>query len=299
MKRILYYTITEKYQNITILNFLKQQGYTSKAISHLKRTEQGIVKNGSWAYVNEPLSLGDTLTITIIETEQSANIVARKLDFEIVYEDEDIIIVNKPFDMPIHPSQNNYDNALANGLMHYFKEQNKDFVFRCINRLDRNTTGLTIIAKHQLAGGILSNMVSKREIKRHYYAICQDRGTLKNTGTIEASIARKEGSTIERIVDPNLGEFARTHYEKILWNPNHNASLIKLNLDTGRTHQIRVHMKHIGHPLVGDSLYGIALPYMTRQALHSFSLEFIHPILQTPMYFEADLPVDMQWIKQS
>lgn len=294
MTRTISYTITESEQDHTILQFLKQHLYTEKAIIALKKTPEGILLNGSWAYVNQKISSGDILVVKIIEEQISEHIVPQKLNVEIIYEDEDILIANKPANMPIHPSQNHYTDTLANGIAYYFASQQQPFVFRCVNRLDRDTTGLTILCKHQLANGILSNMVSNRQIKRTYLAICQDDGSLPEDGTINAPIARKEGSTIERIVDFKTGEYAVTHFTKLSHDPQKAISLIELKLETGRTHQIRVHMKYIGHPLIGDDLYQSDCSLIQRQALHSFSLRFTHPITLQEMYFEQPLPNDMQ-----
>lgn len=297
MKRVITYEINTEHENLTILQFLKKKLYTDKAIIALKKTPEGILKNGIWAYVNEKISSGDILTINFNEECVSKNIVPEKWNIDIIYEDEDIMVVNKPYNMPIHPSQNHYTGTLANALAYYFKEKQEDFVFRCVNRLDKDTSGLTIICKNQLAGGILSDMVSRREIKRTYLAICEDDGSLPREGTIEAPIARKEGSTIERIVSFNTGERAVTHYKLLQRNLDKGLSLISLQLETGRTHQIRVHMKHIGHPLIGDGIYGnldsLNNKLMTRQALHSYSLEFRHPIKMEKMFFIQKLPADM------
>ena len=294
MERIITYQINETFQNTTILQFLKKKHYTDKAIIALKKTPEGILLNGVWAYVNQKISSGDILTIKLLETESSEKIVPEKLDMDIVYEDEDILVVNKPANMPVHPSQNHYTGTLANGIAYYFAAQGKPFIFRCVNRLDRDTTGLTILCKHQLASGILSNMVSERLIKRTYLAICTDDGSMPENGTIEAPIARKEGSTIERIVNNEKGEDATTHFKKLLHLPDKQISLIQLRLETGRTHQIRVHMSSIGHPLIGDDLYGGDCTLIKRQALHSYSLHFTHPITLKEMSFEQELPQDMK-----
>ena len=294
MERIITYQINETFQNTTILQFLKKKHYTDKAIIALKKTPEGILLNGVWAYVNQKISSGDILTIKLSETESSEKIVPEKLDMDIVYEDEDILVVNKPANMPVHPSQNHYTGTLANGIAYYFAAQRKPFIFRCVNRLDRDTTGLTILCKHQLASGILSNMVSERLIKRTYLAICTDDGSLPQNGTINAPIARKEGSTIERIVDNEKGEDATTHFKKLLHLPDKQISLIQLRLETGRTHQIRVHMSSIGHPSIGDDLYGGDCTMINRQALHSYSLKFTHPITLQEMSFEQELPQDMK-----
>lgn len=290
MIRELNYNITEKDNNKTILHFLQEKGYSRSVIIHLKKTSESILKNGVWSYVNEILNTGDTLSIKLIENEGSPKILPVPLPLEIVYEDEDILIVNKPADMPVHPSMNNYENTLANAVMWYYTRQGIPYTFRCINRLDRDTTGLTILAKNMLAAGILSILMQKREIHKEYRAICT--GIVPDAGTICAPIARTADSAIERCVDLEHGEKAVTHYE--LEKTNGTLSLVKLTLETGRTHQIRVHMKYIGHPLIGDFLYNPDNTVMSRQALHCCCLKFVHPVTNEPVSFEIPLPEDMQ-----
>ena len=294
MRRQLRYTITEKDKDNTIEFFLKNLGFSHHVMVQLKRTENGIKRNGVWAYTNERLNEGDILDISLVEDGLSSDIEPVKLDFRIVYEDEDILVVDKPAGMPIHPSINNHDNTLANALLYYFNSRGESFVFRCINRLDRDTTGLTIIAKHSLSAGILSQMVAARQIKRTYMAVVK--GFTEASGTIDAPIARKDDSTIERCVDFAKGERAVTHYKRLSYSEEKDLSLIELKLETGRTHQIRVHMKHIGHPLIGDFLYNPDYDYIDRQALHSAELSFVHPITHEKMHFTAPLHGDMKCI---
>ena len=292
MKRIFTYTIPTEYDGRTLLSFLKEKHCSAPVITHLKRTEKGILLNGVWGRVRDILHTDDILTITLIEDESSDNIVPTNLPLDIVYEDEDILIINKSSNTPIHPSQGNYDNTLANAVAYYFKEKGEAFTYRCINRLDRDTTGLLILAKHMHSASILSNMVQKREIHREYLAIAT--GKVPQEGTIIAPIARVDGSTIERCVNEGNGEYACTHYKTLL-NKN-GYSLVSLKLETGRTHQIRVHMKYIGHPLPGDFLYNPDYTVINRQALHSHRLSFKHPITEEMMEFVAELPDDMKKI---
>jgi len=237
------------------------------------------------------LATGDILTVHIQENESSPNIPPVELPLSIIYEDEDILVVNKPAGMPIHPSLNNYENSLANGLMWYYTEQRKPFIFRCTNRLDRDTSGLTVIAKHLISSSILSSMGARHEIKREYLAIVRGSVT-PPSGTIDAPLARTGSSMIERKVDFKHGERAVTHYKVVEEKNGH--SLVSLILETGRTHQIRVHMQYLGFPLVGDYLYNPDMEYIHRQALHSWKLSFIHPITKEPMEFTAELPKDMK-----
>lgn len=292
MKRIFTYTISQDFDGQTLLSFLKSQHYSSQIITHLKRTENGILLNGIWARVRNILHTNDVLTLKLIETESSENIVPTNLPLDIVYEDEDLLVINKSADTPIHPSQGNYENTLANAVAYYYSQKGEKYVYRCINRLDRDTTGLLILAKHMYSASLLSNMVQDRQIHREYLAIAT--GLVPKSGIIEAPIGRVDGSTIERQVDFERGDYACTNFSRLDYKNGY--SLVSLKLETGRTHQIRVHMKHIGHPLPGDFLYHPDYSVITRQALHSYRLEFEHPITHKKMEFTSPLPEDMNSI---
>ena len=243
--------------------------------------------------MNHILQPGDTLTLHIWENHSSEKIPPVNLPLNIVYEDADLMVINKPAGMPIHPSMNNYYNSLANALAYYFEQQNCPFVFRCINRLDRDTSGLTIVAKHYVSAGMLSAMIANKAtsgITREYLAIAK--GSVRPLeGTITAPLGRKEGSIIERTVDFENGESAVTHYRVLDEKNGH--SLVSLILETGRTHQIRIHMKYLGYPLIGDYLYNPDMEQIQRQALHAWKLSFVHPITGEKMQFTAPLPEDM------
>ena len=293
MNRTLTYIISTEYDGFQIDKFLKTQGYSSANITAIKKMPNNVVIDGEWVHMNRKLSAGELLTVNISEEDSSEKIPAVKMDLDIVYEDEDIIVINKPAGLPIHPSLNHYEDSLANGLAFYYESQGKPFIFRCANRLDKNTSGLTVIAKHLVSANILSTMVKNREFHREYYAIV--RGTLEQPeGTIDAPIGRVDDSIITRQVDFENGERAVTHYKVIDEKNGH--SLVSIHLETGRTHQIRVHFKYIGHPLIGDHLYNPDFEYMHRQALHSHRIEFRHPITKKAMEFVAPLPNDMQRI---
>jgi len=289
MQRNFTYQITEEFHNCTISSFLKAKGYPHAVMVHLKKTPESVLLNGRWEYVNTLIQTGDLLEIKLIENDSSEKIPPVYAPFTIVYEDKDILVIDKPANMPIHPSLNHYENTLANAVCHYYSAQGIPYTFRCVNRLDKNTTGLTIVAKHMLSSAILSQDVAVKSIKREYLAIVA--GETDNLGTINAPIGRKDASTIERQIDYENGERAVTHYRKI--GTKNGYTLLSLILETGRTHQIRVHMSSIGHPLIGDFLYHPESNELPRQALHSHKLEFIHPITKEPMEFIAQLPQDM------
>lgn len=290
-ERVFTYEIAEQEANHSILDFLKAKGYSSSVIRHLKETSEGILRNGIWARVHESLSFGDILTIHLTETLSSDQIVPRDLPLTIVYEDEDLLVVNKSAGMPIHPSQGNHENTLANACAFYFQKKGEPFVYRCINRLDRDTTGLLILARHMYSASLLSKMVANREIHREYLALAT--GLTPESGQIIAPIARAADSTIEREVNFETGDYACTNYERLDFQNGY--SLVRLKLETGRTHQIRVHMKYIGHPLPGDFLYHPDYSQIKRQALHSHKLSFTHPITGKWMEFTAPLPDDMRF----
>ena len=293
MNRLLNYKITETSAGLRIEQFLKRQGFSSQNLTEIKRMPRSVLLNGEHVYMKDLLTAGDTLEIFIQENESSEKIPPTNLPLDILFEDEDIIVINKPAGMPIHPSLNNYTNSLANALAYYYEKQNKPFIFRCCNRLDRDTSGVTVVAKHLVSGNILSQMVRDRKIHREYRAIV--RGNLTPpAGTIDAPLGRKPGTIIERTVDFENGERAITHYQALEYKNGH--TLLSLKLETGRTHQIRIHMKHIGFPLIGDYLYNPDMEYMTRQALHSYRMAFVHPITEEPMEFVAPLPEDMEQV---
>ena len=291
MNRVIDYIIDEAGDGLRIEQYLRRKGYSGQNLAEIKRMPKSVLVNGEHYYMKQKLNTGDHLSIHICETKCSEKIPPVQIPLDIVYEDEDIIVINKQAGMPIHPSLNNYMNSMANALAWYYQEQGKPFIFRCCNRLDRDTSGLTVVAKHLLSGNILSDMVRRRDIHREYLAIV--RGHVSpEAGTINAPLARKPGTIIERTVDWEQGETAITHYRLVEERNGH--SLISLRLETGRTHQIRIHMKYLGYPLIGDYLYNPDMEYIGRQALHSHRLSFTHPITGKPMEFTAPLPKDME-----
>ena len=298
MTRTIQYKIEEQHNGKCISMFLKEKEYSRAVIIELKKTKTGIQKNGTWAGVNEILNTGDILEICLTEQGPSENIVPKELQLDILYEDEDILVVNKPYDTPIHPSVNNYNNTLANGVVHYYQQQKKPYIFRCINRLDRDTTGVTILAKNLISASILSKRMKERGLSRTYVAFVE--GITKEEGTIDLPIGREEGTIIKRKIDEKEGKHAVTHYCKLeeLQVEGKAVSVVALQLETGRTHQIRVHMASIGHPLLGDFLYNESNHMLTRQALHAVSCAFYHPITGEYKRITAPLPKDMAMLMQ-
>ena len=272
-----------------IRQFLKNKGYSRQNMIELKKWPDSLLLSGKPVHFPERVETGQVLTLLIGETK-SSDIRPVMLDFGILYEDEDILVVNKPAGMPTHPSAKNTDNTLANALAWYYKQQGRPFVFRCCNRLDRDTSGVTVVAKHYVSASIISNMSIRHQLHREYNAIVRG-PVFPPSGTIDIPLGRKAGSIIERMPDPVQGERAITHYrtDRVCGD----YCLLSLVLETGRTHQIRIHLKAIGCPLIGDYLYNPDMEQISRQALHARRLSFHHPITGEPLTFEAPLPEDM------
>ena len=217
------------------------------------------------------------------------------MQLNIVYEDNCFLILNKPAGIAVHPSMKHYNNSIANGVKFYFEDIGLHKKIRPINRLDLNTSGLVIFAKNEYVQETLSKQMAEKMFQKYYIAIVE--GIFeKKIGTINLPIARKENSIIERCISP-MGQESITDYEVI--NEFDSLSVVKCHLQTGRTHQIRVHMSAIGHPLLGDTLYGTSSTLISRQALHSYKISFIHPITNQNMNFTCELPDDMNFIQKN
>ena len=288
MNRIFHYQITENEQGTTVLDFLRKKGFSRHILSSMKADKEALTRNGQ-RIGGEQLLAGDHFRVRLLETVDSDGIVPVSMPLSILYEDEDILVINKPADMPVHPSIGNYTNTLANGVAAYLDAKDEHSPFRCINRLDRDTSGALILAKNAFSAAVLSTQMRNRQIRRTYLAVVE--GITPPNGTISAPISRVDDSVIERHVDFLRGEPAVTHYERLEVKNEH--SLLEIHLETGRTHQIRVHMGYIGHPLPADYLYHPVYDCFKRQPLHSLQLEFRHPVTDKPMCLLAPVSEDM------
>lgn len=289
MNRIFHYQITENEQGTTVLDFLRKKGFSRHILSSMKADKEALTRNGQRIGGREQLLAGDHFRVRLLETVDSDGIVPVSMPLSILYEDEDILVINKPADMPVHPSIGNYTNTLANGVAAYLDAKDEHSPFRCINRLDRDTSGALILAKNAFSAAVLSTQMRNRQIRRTYLAVVE--GITPPNGTISAPISRVDDSVIERHVDFLRGEPAVTHYERLETKNEH--SLLEIHLETGRTHQIRVHMGYIGHPLPADYLYHPVYDCFKRQPLHSLQLEFRHPVTDKPMCLLAPVSEDM------
>ena len=283
------YLIDKNSQNIMIKDFLRKNQLSSNLIKRLKKLSDGILVNGFHQNVTYVLKENDVLELNIDDFDGDTNeyLEPKNIPIEIIYEDENITVVNKPSNMPTHESLNNRGNSLANALM--FRYQNKPYVFRATNRLDKDTSGVVITANNRFYASLLSNKIKNSEVQKSYVAVVW--GTIIGEGTINAPIGRIGESIIKRIVRED-GEEAKTKY-KVLASSD-NASVVLVTPITGRTHQIRVHMAHIGHPIVGDALYGEKSEQIGRQALHCLQMK-----IEGIGSFYAPLPKDMSKLIRS
>lgn len=274
MERILEYIVIDDYIGKNIKTLLKVHfKMSSSLISDLKKADDGILVNGLHKNVTYILCKGDNVRITIRELSRNT-IAPAEIDFKILYEDEDILAVDKPPFVPTHPSAGNYENTLANGVIYYWNKKNEQRLFRAVNRLDKNTSGVMLIAKNSYAHARLCDMLHTADFKRKYIAVVE--GEIESDGTVDAPIAREAESIIKRCVRED-GQRAVTHYKVIKRYKGY--TLLEIELETGRTHQIRVHMSYIDHPLVCDFLYGSEdKRFMERHALHSSYVSFVHPV---------------------
>lgn len=287
-------------------------GFSRSKIQHM--IKDGAVSVGGNIILDPNFQIISEISITLrhLENKISENITPKEIDFAVIYEDDDLLVINKPAGLTVHPGAGNYDDTLVNGLLYRYQNQlsNINGVQRpgIVHRLDRDTTGLMIIAKNDFAHENLAKQIEARSVKRSYLAIVW--GSLKQAnGIIDANIGRSHGDRTKMKALQHGGKHAVTEFSclKILYD--HLFSLVECRLQTGRTHQIRVHMSHIGHSLVGDQVYGAndkkikqvidpeireLLENFKRQALHAYKLSFEHPRSKKMMEFEAELPYDMR-----
>lgn len=270
--------------NMELKQYIRRRAAISLTSWRKLKNHGTILVNGTEAAARTILHTGDTICLM---WQEENHLTPTPMPLRILYEDEFLLIIDKPAGILVHPTVSEDGTSIANGVTHYYRQKNLPYAFHPIHRLDRGTSGILAIAKIAHIQQILSSE-NHTMLNRTYLAIVH--GTTPPHGTITAPIARKEGSIIERTVDPS-GQEARTDYETLLTRDG--LSLVRLTLHTGRTHQIRVHMASIGHPLIGDDLYGSTYHDFARQALHSASLTFIHPITGQELRIHSSLPNDM------
>ena len=286
-------TVTGEQHGMLLRQYLqKELALSSKMIKHLKFCEDGILVNGVRVTVRYVLKAGDVLTLAT-EDRESAPISPEDLPIEILYEDEDIVIPAKPANMPTHPSHDHHHDTVANALAYRYQCERVPFVFRPINRLDRNTSGLLLIARHRHAAGIMSAAMRDGRIRKSYIAVLDGEMT-EREGVIDTCLHRTKQSIILREVcspDAPDADEARTEYTVLAVENGH--TLVRAHPITGRTHQLRVHFASIGHPITGDDLYGTPSPQIARHALHAATLTLPHPTKPDTLTVSAPPPDDL------
>ncbi len=287
----------------TVLSYVKYTlRISSRMLTVLKQTEDGITVNGEHVTVRRVLAEGDVLGLAIDDTAERAshNVPPSDIPLDVLYEDAHVIAMNKPPHMPTHPSHNHHDDTLANALAHRYAQAGVPFVFRPMGRLDRNTSGVVLAAKDKVASGTLTAAIKAGEVHKTYLAIVT--GELPVDGqvhTIECGIRRMADSVIMRTTCPEStdpSEASVTDYEVL--DTQGGLSLVRVKPRTGRTHQIRVHFAYIGHPLLGDDLYGTPDSRIDRHALHALCLEFPLPFADARKCVQAPVAQDMQALIQ-
>ncbi|UOY94590.1 RluA family pseudouridine synthase [Ectobacillus sp. JY-23] len=271
-----------------VREFLRQKGISKAALTDIKFRGGAITVNGEHVTVRHKLCQGDEIVVSFPPETRSEGMEPEDIALDVRYEDEAVLVINKAPYMSTIPSREHPTGSVANALLYHYDKQGSGNTVHIVTRLDRDTSGLMLIAKNRFVHHILSEQQKVKAIRRTYEALVH--GRLQGEGTICAPIARKADSIIERTVHED-GQYAVTHY-RVLKEYVH-CSRVELELETGRTHQIRVHMSYIGHPLLGDDLYGGMRTLISRQALHSKQLTFVHPISGQELTFTAPFPADM------
>lgn len=284
--------ITKEHHGRILRYFLqKDLRLSTKMIKHIKFCENGILVNGARVTVRYQLCEGDRLDL-LLEDRETAPIRPVSLPIEILYEDEDLVIPSKPANMPTHPSHDHYEDTVANALAYRYAKNGEPFVFRPVNRLDRNTSGLLIVARNRPSAGRLAESMKDGKIQKSYLAILDGEWHVTE-GKIDACLHRTAGSIIVReVCSPNSpdADSAVTEYRVLAIQNGH--TLVEARPITGRTHQLRVHFAYVGHPITGDDLYGIPSPLIARHALHARTLTFPHPTSRLEMEITAPLASD-------
>lgn len=281
--------------NIELKSILKNEFKISERLLRKLKLNKRIFCNGENVSLRDKIKEGDIVTVDLSFVEESESIVAENIDIEVLYEDASILIVNKPSNMVVHPTCLHQNGTLANAIKFYLESKGEIVKIRFVNRLDRDTSGIVIFAKNEYIQERLSAQMAEGTFKKEYIGIVE--GIISdNYGTIDLPIKREEGSIMTREVADD-GEKAVTDFE--VMDRLNNMTIVKFILKTGRTHQIRVHSKAIGHPILGDDLYGNKSNLIDRQALHAYKVEFMHPVTKGRIVMESAVPQDIRGLTET
>jgi 23S rRNA pseudouridine1911/1915/1917 synthase len=289
LEELIRFTADEEDAGHTVREVLQKRYGVSRRLLVRAKFKGLITRNGQHVFVNETLGAGDEIVVMVAQEETEA-VPPEEMPLAIRYEDDDFMVIAKPAGLVVHPTGNHPGGTLANGVIAYWQKRGEQRKFRAVNRLDKDTSGLLIVAKNQWAHEQFSRMQQERSLQRIYQAVAE--GIVEpDEGTIDAPIGLAENSFITRQIRPD-GQPAVTHFRVLARGNGH--SFVELKLETGRTHQIRVHMSHCGHPLAGDDLYGGQRIWIGRQALHASRLSFAHPRTGELHEWVEPLPKDMK-----
>jgi 23S rRNA pseudouridine1911/1915/1917 synthase len=270
----------------------KEQGFSRRILKSLIADGGQILLNGEPVTLRCQLTKDDSISVKFPDEKKGNHMIPEDISIDIVYEDDAVLVLNKPAGIATIPSLHHQTGTIANAVLFHYEKQGLPYTVHVVTRLDRDTSGLLLIAKHRFSHSILSASQKQGNVKRKYMAIVEGvPSPIK--GIIDGNIGRKDGSIIERTVRED-GQRAITHYEVVKEDREH--ALVAIQLETGRTHQIRVHFSSIGNPLAGDDLYGGKLAFINRQALHSCELSFEHPETKECLTFSSEIPEDMNKI---
>lgn len=287
---VITYKVGKEGQDVKIRDYMKENLNLSGRFIRGSAMDRRLRVNGKEVKLNYKLQKDDVIEVTV-NAEESQNIEGEDLNIKVIYEDDDLLIVDKPPFMVVHPTKSHPMGTLANGVIHHFRSNNDNSIVRLVSRLDRDTSGLIMIAKNQFSHMNLAKSMDKNLIKKSYLAIIH--GTLENQeGTIDLPIGRPTDETIKRAVLED-GQRSITHYK--IKESYKEGALVELVLETGRTHQIRVHLSYVGCPIYGEQLYSDFNDeeLISRQALHAYALTLPHPRSGEILNFESTLPEDM------
>ncbi|WP_349654802.1 RluA family pseudouridine synthase [Peribacillus simplex] len=276
--------VLQSWNGLTLEKLFRERWKAPKKLVHEWRMSKEVTLNGNTVTWSAILNEGDTIGIPLLDHAENETDQAADLGISIIYEDDVLLIANKPAGMDTHPSQPGEAHSLINGVAHHLQKTGQSCMIKHIHRLDKDTTGAVLFAKNRLIGSMLDRMLEEREIKRTYLALVEG-NIIKNEGEIKEKIGRDRHHATRRRVSPT-GQTAVTHYQVINRDTKKNLTLVSCTLESGRTHQIRVHFSHLNHPLAGDTLYGGKKTF-PRQALHARKIEFVHPISEKKMSIEA------------